>query len=68
MYSEGYQYHTFLTESRAGSIIDVAFSHPFKLIANALGVAPSVERGHRRPTAGQDNQRQGDRGEDKGGR
>ena len=30
----------FLTESRAANIIDVAFSHPIKLIANALGVPP----------------------------
>jgi NAD(P)H-dependent flavin oxidoreductase YrpB (nitropropane dioxygenase family) len=30
----------FLTESQAGNIIDVAFSHPIKLIANALGVPP----------------------------
>ncbi|MDP6377171.1 MAG: nitronate monooxygenase [Pseudomonadales bacterium] len=30
----------FLTHKRAGSIIDVAFSHPIKLIANALGVPP----------------------------
>ncbi len=30
----------FLTRDRAASIIDVAFSHPIKLIANALGVPP----------------------------
>lgn len=30
----------FLTERRAGNIIDVSFSHPIKLIANALGVPP----------------------------
>ncbi|HJL60897.1 MAG TPA: nitronate monooxygenase [Pseudomonadales bacterium] len=30
----------FLTEGRAANIIDVAFSHPIKLIANALGVPP----------------------------
>jgi NAD(P)H-dependent flavin oxidoreductase YrpB (nitropropane dioxygenase family) len=30
----------FLTEKRAENIIDVAFSHPIKLIANALGVPP----------------------------
>ena len=30
----------FLTKGRAGNIIDVAFSHPIKLIANALGVPP----------------------------
>ncbi len=30
----------FLTGKRANNIIDVAFSHPIKLIANALGVPP----------------------------
>jgi NAD(P)H-dependent flavin oxidoreductase YrpB (nitropropane dioxygenase family) len=30
----------FLTKGKAASIIDVAFSHPIKLIANALGVPP----------------------------
>lgn len=30
----------FLTAGRASNIIDVAFSHPIKLIANALGVPP----------------------------
>ena len=30
----------FLTSKRAANIIDVAFSHPIKLIANALGVPP----------------------------
>ena len=30
----------FLTSKRATNIIDVAFSHPIKLIANALGVPP----------------------------
>jgi NAD(P)H-dependent flavin oxidoreductase YrpB (nitropropane dioxygenase family) len=30
----------FLTSTRATSIIDVAFAHPIKLIANALGVPP----------------------------
>ena len=30
----------FLTEKGAANIIDVAFSHPIKLIANALGVPP----------------------------
>ncbi len=30
----------FLTSTRAASIIDVAFAHPIKLIANALGVPP----------------------------
>ena len=31
----------FLTKKRATNIIDVAFSHPIKLIANALGVPPA---------------------------
>jgi len=30
----------FLTEGRAANIVDVAFAHPIKLIANALGVPP----------------------------
>ncbi len=30
----------FLTKNRATNIIDVAFAHPIKLIANALGVPP----------------------------
>jgi NAD(P)H-dependent flavin oxidoreductase YrpB (nitropropane dioxygenase family) len=30
----------FLTKDKAANIIDVAFSHPIKLIANALGVPP----------------------------
>lgn len=30
----------FLTEGRAANVIDVVFSHPIKLIANALGVPP----------------------------
>jgi NAD(P)H-dependent flavin oxidoreductase YrpB (nitropropane dioxygenase family) len=30
----------FLTKSKAANIVDVAFSHPIKLIANALGVPP----------------------------
>jgi NAD(P)H-dependent flavin oxidoreductase YrpB (nitropropane dioxygenase family) len=30
----------FLTSDKAANIIDVAFSHPIKLIANALGVPP----------------------------
>lgn len=30
----------FLTKGKANNIIDVAFSHPIKLIANALGVPP----------------------------
>ena len=32
--------NAFLTEDRAGNIIDVTFAHPIKLIANALGVPP----------------------------
>ncbi|MDA1369575.1 MAG: nitronate monooxygenase [Proteobacteria bacterium] len=40
LYTEDYKRNAFLTEGRAGSIIDVAFSHPIKLIANALGVPP----------------------------
>lgn len=40
LYTEDYKRNAFLTECRAGSIIDVAFSHPIKLIANALGVPP----------------------------
>ena len=32
--------NAFLTEGKAANIIDVAFSHPIKLIANALGVPP----------------------------
>ena len=37
----------FLTKDRATNIIDVAFAHPIKLIANALGVPPQymLERG-----------------------
>ena len=37
----------FLTKGRAANIIDVAFAHPIKLIANALGVPPRymIERG-----------------------
>lgn len=37
----------FLTKDRAANIIDVAFAHPIKLIANALGVPPQymLERG-----------------------
>ncbi len=30
----------FLTQNQAANIVDVAFSHPIKLIANALGVPP----------------------------
>ena len=40
LYAESYNKNAFLTESRAGNIIDVAFAHPIKLIANALGVPP----------------------------
>ena len=37
----------FLTPAQAGNIVDVAFSHPIKLIANALGVPPRymIEKG-----------------------
>jgi NAD(P)H-dependent flavin oxidoreductase YrpB (nitropropane dioxygenase family) len=37
----------FLTKNKATNIIDVAFAHPIKLIANALGVPPQymLERG-----------------------
>ena len=31
----------FLGEKRAGNILDIAFAHPIKLIANALGVPPA---------------------------
>lgn len=41
VYVDGYGRNSFLTEGRAGNIIDVAFSHPIKLIANALGVPPA---------------------------
>ncbi len=43
----------FLTESKATNIIDVAFSHPIKLIANALGVPPRymMEMGKERGVA-----------------
>lgn len=39
----------FLTQGKATNIIDVAFAHPIKLIANALGVPPRymLERGKR---------------------
>ncbi|NKB35480.1 MAG: nitronate monooxygenase [Pseudomonadales bacterium] len=40
VYAEAYRRSSFLTEGKAGNIIDVAFSHPIKLIANALGVPP----------------------------
>ncbi len=43
----------FLTSNQAGNIIDVAFSHPIKLIANALGVPPRymLEMGKERGVA-----------------
>ena len=43
----------FLTENKATNIIDVAFSHPIKLIANALGVPPRymLEMGKQRGVA-----------------
>lgn len=43
----------FLTPGRAANIIDVAFSHPIKLIANALGVPPRymLEMGKERGVA-----------------
>jgi NAD(P)H-dependent flavin oxidoreductase YrpB (nitropropane dioxygenase family) len=43
----------FLTENKAANIIDVAFSHPIKLIANALGVPPRymLEMGKERGVA-----------------
>ena len=40
VYSQQYKRNSFLTQDRAGNIIDVVFSHPIKLIANALGVPP----------------------------
>ncbi|MCB1692812.1 MAG: nitronate monooxygenase [Pseudomonadales bacterium] len=45
----------FLGESRAANILDVAFRHPIKLIANALGVPPKymleLAKTHGVPTA-----------------
>jgi NAD(P)H-dependent flavin oxidoreductase YrpB (nitropropane dioxygenase family) len=43
----------FLTEGKAANIIDVAFAHPIKLIANALGVPPRymLEMGKERGVA-----------------
>jgi len=43
----------FLTKNKATNIIDVAFSHPIKLIANALGVPPQymLEMGKARGVA-----------------
>ena len=45
--------NAFLTEGKAANIIDVAFSHPIKLIANALGVPPRymLEMGKERGVA-----------------
>jgi NAD(P)H-dependent flavin oxidoreductase YrpB (nitropropane dioxygenase family) len=54
VYREGGIRNTgFLTSSKAGNIIDVAFSHPIKLIANALGVPPRymLEMGKERGVA-----------------
>lgn len=43
----------FLNEERANNVIDVAFSYPIKLIANALGVPPKymIEMGKQRGVA-----------------
>ncbi len=41
VYANQYESDSFLTKNRATSIIDVAFDHPIKLIANALGVPPA---------------------------
>ena len=41
VYANQYESDSFLTKSKATSIIDVAFDHPIKLIANALGVPPA---------------------------
>jgi NAD(P)H-dependent flavin oxidoreductase YrpB (nitropropane dioxygenase family) len=41
VYAEAYNRSSFLTKGKADNIIDVAFSHPIKLIANALGVPPA---------------------------
>ncbi len=56
--SDVYEYEAsiskgFLSEKRAGTIIDVAFSYPIKLIANALGVPPKymIEMGKQRGVA-----------------
>lgn len=37
---DGYNRSSFLTQGKAGNVIDVALSHPIKMIANALGVPP----------------------------
>ena len=41
VYANQYESDSFLTKNKATSIIDVAFDHPIKLIANALGVPPA---------------------------
>ena len=41
LYQSRHKSSSFLTANRAGNIIDVAFAHPIKLIANALGVPPA---------------------------
>lgn len=41
VYTDLYKRNAFLTPGKAGNIIDVAFAHPIKLIANALGVPPA---------------------------
>ena len=40
VYVTDFDSYSFLTQDGAASIIDVAFGHPIKLIANALGVPP----------------------------
>tara|TARA_B110000014_G_scaffold80606_1_gene55304 strand:+ start:3823 stop:4950 length:1128 start_codon:yes stop_codon:yes gene_type:complete len=40
VYVTDFDSNSFLTQDGAASIIDVAFGHPIKLIANALGVPP----------------------------
>jgi len=53
VYADEYEKNAFLTKGQAGNIIDVAFSHPIKLIANALGVPPAymIEMGRRHGVA-----------------
>ena len=41
VYANQYESDSFLSKNKATSIIDVAFDHPIKLIANALGVPPA---------------------------
>ena len=41
VYANQYESDSFLTKNKATSIIDVAFDHPIKLIATALGVPPA---------------------------